>query len=406
VRTIQPDEYREFMRVCDIGFGDPDISDDDFDDCLLIAETDRDHVALDGDSFVGTTGAYSFELTVPGGAQLPMAGVTDVGVLPTHRRRGVLRSLMAYQLDAIAERGDPIAGLTASEGGIYRRFGYGIATRNQTLEIETARSAFLRDPQAGGRLRLVDGKDTVSTLGPAWEAHRRATPGGLSLTPAWYELWERDRERWRNGASRLFRVVHEDDDGRIDGYAAYRFKGEWNPGGPKGEVYIDELVATSTEVEAALWRHCLDVDLTVGVKAWRVRLDDPIKARFADRRCAQVVAERDHLWLRFVDLPRCLTTRSYASDGEVCLHVLDAFRPACEGTYRLAVSRGEARCEPTDSTPDLTIDTADLASTYLGDATFRGLAAAGLLAEVTPDAVERADALFATPGAPLCLQGF
>ena len=136
VRTIEPNELREFVGVPYVAFGRPEVTDDDFSDDAIIAETDRCHVALDGDAFVGTAGEYSFDLTIPGGATLPMAGVTAVGVLPTHRRRGVLTALMAYELDSIAARGEPIAGLTASEGGIYRRFGYGIASRYQMLEVD------------------------------------------------------------------------------------------------------------------------------------------------------------------------------------------------------------------------------------------------------------------------------
>jgi predicted acetyltransferase len=407
VRNIEPDEYREYMRVCGIGFGDPDLTDDDFDDCTVIAEVDRNHVAVDGDAFVGTTGAYSFDLTVPGGATLPMAGVTDVGVLPTHRRRGVLTSLMLFQIDAIAERGDPIAGLTASEGGIYRRFGYGIATRHQTLEVETPRSTFLRSAAAGGTLRMIDGKDTATTMGPAWDAHRTSTPGGLSRTPAWWELWARDRERWRNGGSRLFRVVHEDDRGMVDGYAAYRFKsGESSAGEANNEVLVDELVGASPQVEAALWRHCLDIDLTIRLKAFTVRIDDPIKTRFADRRCALVTSERDMLWLRFIDVPRCLEARTYADDGGVTLGVVDDFRSSAGGTFRLEVDAGRATCAPTDGEPEVVLDTADLAAIYLGDETFARLRGAGLVAERADGAVARADSLFRTDALPYCLHGF
>src|SRR5262245_45479102 len=65
---------------------------------------ERMHAAWENGSIVGGAGAFAFDLTVPGGG-LPTAGVSVVGVYPTHRRRGVLRSLMRAQLDAAHERG-------------------------------------------------------------------------------------------------------------------------------------------------------------------------------------------------------------------------------------------------------------------------------------------------------------
>ena len=50
-------------------------------------------VACDGADVVGMAAYVDLELTVPGGAVLPMAGVTWVAVSPTHRRRGVLRAM-------------------------------------------------------------------------------------------------------------------------------------------------------------------------------------------------------------------------------------------------------------------------------------------------------------------------
>jgi predicted acetyltransferase len=406
VRTIKPKEHREYVRVCELGFGNPSVSDDEFSDNALIGEIDRNHVAVEGDSFVGTAGAYTFDLTIPGLATLPMAGVTDVGVAPTHRRQGILTALMAFQLDDVASRGEPIAGLTASEGGIYRRFGYGVATRRRTLVIATPRSRYLREPACGGRLRLIDRKDTTALLGPVWAQHAATTVGGITRRDAWFELYERDRDDWRDGASAFFRVVHESDAGVVDGYAVYRVKGEWNPGGPAGEVRIDELVGADPEITAALWRYCLDVDLTVSVKAFDRGTDDPIRYRFADQRCVQTVGERDFLWLRFLDVAACLTARAYAGDGALNVKVVDTFRPATGGTFRLEVADGVAACEPTKKRADLVLDTADLAATYLGGTSFTALADAGMVDERSDGAVARADSLFRTARPPVCHHGF
>ena len=87
------------------------------------------HAAWDGDRIVGGAGAFDYAMSVPGGASIPAAGVTVVGVLPTHRRRGALAALMAAQLDDSRARGDVAAYLWASEATIYGRFGYGLASR-------------------------------------------------------------------------------------------------------------------------------------------------------------------------------------------------------------------------------------------------------------------------------------
>src|SRR4051794_5410858 len=74
----------------------------------------RMHAGFEEGRVVGGAGAFTFELSVPGG-QVPCGGVTVVGVYPTHRRRGALRALMRAQLDDVHERGEPIAALWASE---------------------------------------------------------------------------------------------------------------------------------------------------------------------------------------------------------------------------------------------------------------------------------------------------
>src|SRR5207253_986469 len=64
----------------------------------------RLHAAFEDGRAVGGAGSFPFELTVPGG-RVRAAGVTVVGVLPSHRRRGILRDLMRAQLDDVHERG-------------------------------------------------------------------------------------------------------------------------------------------------------------------------------------------------------------------------------------------------------------------------------------------------------------
>jgi GNAT superfamily N-acetyltransferase len=87
----------------------------------------RVYAAWESGRAVGGLGAIPFQLTVPGG-RVPAAGVTIAGVLPTHRRRGLLRSMMRALLDAGHARGEPVAYLWATEGTIYGRFDFGLAS--------------------------------------------------------------------------------------------------------------------------------------------------------------------------------------------------------------------------------------------------------------------------------------
>jgi predicted acetyltransferase len=65
---------------------------------------------------------------LPGGVIAPAADVSAVGVLPSHRRRGVLSAMMRHQLADLRARGEFLAVLLATEDTIYQRFGYGAAT--------------------------------------------------------------------------------------------------------------------------------------------------------------------------------------------------------------------------------------------------------------------------------------
>lgn len=130
-------------------------------------EMDRNLLATAEDGrAVGTAGAYSFELTLPGGAIVPTSGVTAVGVLPSHRRRGALTALMREQLTSFRERGECLAVLLAAEAVIYRRFGYGPAYVHGSVDGAAAPGRTGGSPGArrgrGGGARLRRGGAAVA----------------------------------------------------------------------------------------------------------------------------------------------------------------------------------------------------------------------------------------------------
>lgn len=379
----------------------------------LMVELDRMFVVHDGPAAVGVGGAYSFDLALPGAARLPMSSISDVGVAPTHRRRGIMRSVMTTVLDQAVEREEPIAGLTASETTIYRRFGFGVATHFQQLNVDTRRlrlaeatsrrSRWPAEPPAEGSPPLhLAGEAEANTVLPAvWARTFTRTPGELSRNANYWAAVALDPEEDRDGSTARFVVVHEDSAGEPDGAASYRLDWKWASSGDNTLV-VEDLVAASDEVETALLRYLLDVDLVTRFQWFAAPVDHPLRWRLADSRALDVAMERDHLWLRVLDVPRCLSSRRYAAAGGLVVEVVDDDRPALGGRFRLDAGPGGADCAPTTASADVTVDVADLGSLLLGGVRWSVLARAGLVDEHTPGAVARADALFRPERTPYC----
>jgi predicted acetyltransferase len=412
VRGIVEDEAKTFMRSVFWAFHETP-TDEALEDELTIAETDRQVAAVDCGQVVGTAGAYTFELTVPGGAQIPVAGVTVVGVLATHRRQGVLSSMMEFQLDDVSARGEPVAVLLASEASIYGRFGYGVATRIAKVSVDTTRGLpLLSEPAAGGRLRLVDPEEHSTIASPVYDRVRRHRIGELSRPEAWWTVLQRDREKWRDDASARFCVVHEDDAGTVDGYCWYRVKEpDEHNGVARNEVRIWDLAAETPEVEVALLQYLASIDLTRSITTWTRPVDDPWPYRLVDRRRYRVELVHDHLYVRVLDVPAALSARTYEAPGTLTLAVDDPFRPSAGGRFRLEVGdEGKAICQKVgddvDSAADVRLGATALGSLYLGDVAPSVLAVAGRLSATDDDALARADRILPTLRKPYCISEF
>lgn len=380
------------------------IRDEDVAAWLPTFEADRAIAAYDGSRIVGTAGVLSFELTVPGGI-LPAAGVTLVGVQPTHRRRGVLRRMMRMQLDAIHDRGEPLAMLWASEGNIYQRFGYGLGTTRTRLAVEVERSQFRQPRVPAGTIRFVEVDEAKRLFPPIFDAVRAGRAGFFNRTPAfWDGEFFHDPEHWRRGASAAWHVLHEVA-GESDGYARYRVREQWDDSGSKSAVVLAELMATNPAAHLDLWRFLLDIDLMHRLEAWNIAADDPILLSVAEpRRLGLGVG--DALWLRVVDVSSALAGRRYRSDGRIVFEVTDEFCPWNHRRWSLTVEAGMPLVEPSTDAPDIACDVTDLAATYLGAFTFAQLADAARVRELQPGAIERADGLFRTDRHPWCPKVF
>ncbi|HZV74093.1 MAG TPA: GNAT family N-acetyltransferase [Conexibacter sp.] len=353
---------------------------------------------------VATVAAVAFALSVPGG-ELPAAGVTEVGVSPAYRRRGILTALMRRQLDDVRAWGEPLAVLQATEAAIYGRYGYGLATTNASIDAD-ARHIRLPAAAEDGRIRLVDHEEALALLPQIYDRERAATPGFHSRTREWWEHKTLpDEEGYRHGAGPLQRAVLERD-GRPEAYALYRVENASSEGFPDGALHVQEEVACTPHACRQLWRYLLGMDLVGRVRAAHIAPDHPLLL-LAMEPARLRLRVKDGLFVRLVDVPAALTGRRYQADDTLILEVEDAFCPWNAGRWRLAAHDGQAQVEPAEDTAaDVRLTVADLATVYLGGFTFLDLLRAGRVDELTDGAVARATTLFRGDRAPFSCEDY
>ncbi len=350
------------------------------------------HAALDGGSVVGGAGAFPFRMTVPGGRLVDCAGVTVVGVMPTHRRQGVLTRMMRAQLIDERERGRLFAALYASEEPIYGRFGYGLGCVNGEVAIPRVNGGFMRPFASRGKARFLPLDEAYAVCAPIYRRVSRRTPGMVERSRAWWEGRQlRDDPDQRYGWGEKS-VVALELDGRPVAYAIYRLKSDWEEAQPKGRLMAVEVQALSLEATAEIWRFLLDFDWTATVEAECMPPDHPLFQLLAYPRRMRF-RMGDGIWLRPLDVPAMLSARRYAGDGRVTLEVTsDPLFADNVGTWTIAdgVARRSRR------RPDVRLDVQALGQVYLNGFSFATLARSGRLQEAARGGLGRADALFAT----------
>ncbi len=403
VRACKPEELRYFLETCETTFlwqfHEPDLA-----RWERLVEPARLVCAFDEEAMVGTGGAFSFSVTIPGG-ELPAAGVTLVGVLPSHRRRGVLRQMMRFQLDDIHARGEAIAILWASEAAIYRRFGYGLATLSAVIKADRHGVAFAHETEPVGRTRLLTEDEAAKVLPDIYERVRKQVPGMFTRSEEWWKFMRLpDPEYEREGAGPTYRVVWENE-GDAGAYALYRAKHSWQDGLPSSKLEVREVVALDGTPTREIWRFLFGVDLMSRVESRLLPVDTPLVHMLAEPRRLRL-ALNDGLWLRVVDVAAALEARSYAADDTIVFRLEDDFCPWNSGVWRLRAAGGRGTLEQVDDQPDLIFGAAELGSIYLGGVSFAQLERAGCVSEQTANAITRADALFRTERAPWCPQVF
>jgi predicted acetyltransferase len=401
LRVPRADQRDDLVDAISTGFGATSPPEHDEYPTHLLT-TERSLAAFDGDAIVGTAGAIPFRLTVPGGARVPVAGVTGVTVHPTHRRRGLLRRMMDRQLDDVAARDEPLAALTASEASIYERFGYGAATFTTRWELESEHARLATPPAGAGAVRLVRGAAAEAAARAVYEQVAARRVGEI----------ERPREWWSNvfttgpRGPRFFTAAHETVEGRLDAFARYAIEHAWPDSLPGDTLRVIEIQAVDAEAEAAMWSYLFGIDLVATVIGDDRPVDDPLRWRLGDPRRLRVRGLRDHLWIRVVDVAAALGARAYGVDDALVVELDDPFRPVNSGRWLVDGGPDGATCARTDRDADLRVSAADLGALYLGAVAVSTLAAAGRVHELRAGATARGDRMFLAHPSPWCTTHF
>ncbi|MFF2399005.1 MULTISPECIES: GNAT family N-acetyltransferase [Streptomyces] len=351
---------------------------------------------------VGTFRSFTQELTVPGGATVTASAVTNVSVLSTHRRQGLLTRMMAAEFAAATARGDVLSTLIAAEYPIYGRYGYGPAVYVAEWEIDVARTGLdsrrAAPAAGGGRIELVDVAE-VRRSGPALHERIRATRHGMTgRTARWWRLATGEEEFSFRPYKPKLHAVYRTAAGEVAGLVSYRSDDHWTDAKvPLNTLRVEELLAATPEAERALWHFLCSVDWALRIRTGLRATDDLAPGLLPDPRAAAILTHADFLWVRVLDVVRALGARTYEVPGVLVLEVTD---PAGLSGGRFRLDAGTGRCEATGDPADLRLDVAALGSLYLGDGSAVRLGALGQITELRPGALALADAVFRTSSKP------
>lgn len=404
-RPVEPDDWRQYCAVVEPAWGMP-FADADAADLLALTDLRRTLAVWDGPRIVATCQAHALRLSVPGG-EVRLAGLSFGQVVPTHRRKGILRELIRRLHDQAREAGEPLAGGWPSVSGLHAAFGWGPATRALWLELDLAQASFLEDEDPSGSVQMLDPAEVFGVVPPIYDSARRRCSGMPDRSTARWEQWvAHDPWHWRGpewtaGTGPRFVAVWRD--GR--GYLSYRVQERWSPGGPEHRVLVGELVTTDDEALRGLWRWACGLHLARSVIATQRPVDDPLPAMLVDPR-RMAARGVDGLWLRVLDVAKALEGRRYGADGEVVLEVHDRAGPWAGGRYAMGVDAGECRCVPTSALPDVVLPVSALSAAYLGGRRFTEIARGGGIDVEDPRDLERLDRIFYSSPHPWCPAAF
>ena len=403
IRTIRPDELVEYLDAGTTAFHERPR------DLARVAaaigpewDLARAWAAFDGSKIVASFRSFETDLTVPGGGQVRASAIAGVGVIPTHRRRGILRQLAAAEHAAMRDRGDVVGLLNASEYPIYGRFGYGMGCRQATWRLDTQATGFHGQPS--GSIELVTPDDaSLATVIEVYEAVRRTRVGEIRRRGiVWRFQFGLEPDPW-NDRPGGFVVIHRDTQDRPDGFARYHVESKWEHGLPRSILHVDDLQASSEAATADLWRFLAGADWIGVLRAERRSPSDVLPWLLTNYRAASIEEQADGMFVRIHDVPRALEARTYQGEGSVVIEVVDPERPEAPERVLLDVGPDGARCTSTDRSPDLTIHLAALSAAYLGGTPLSRIATGfGGADEGSAGSLARVERFLRTPEEPWC----
>lgn len=374
----------------------------------LVDSTDADPT-----SYPGIYGVRPLQLAVPtadGARLVPCAGLTWVGVHPDQRRRGVLTAMLRHHVEQTHREGVALSGLHASEGAIYGRHGWGVATQSSTVTLGRGtelRAAHLDEAAAAIRTRLADlSEDGIAQrIRDCHLTVAEASPGTVVGEVGFYHAIVADELSPRSTRDKEpMRLLFARRDGVDVGFAAFRRHHKWEQGRPGGRLEAFSVVG-DPPTRLALLRRLVAFDLMGTVVVPEVGVDDPLW-QWLDPRTASDVQTHDNLWLRIVDLPAALPLRSYAADCEVVVDLVDPVAPWQAGRWRVTTRAGAGSAERTRASADVELPVASLGAAFLGGTNLVAMQRAGLLTERRPGALAELWRAFRTDLAPTPAGGF
>jgi len=409
IRPITEDELADFLLMDQHAFNGTPPSERSHANFLSRIEFDRTLVAFDGETMVGGTGIYSFQMRVPG-AMAAVAGVSLVAVLPSHRRRGILSALMRRQLADISERGEAVAALFGSESVIYGRYGYGRASWQAAYRMHGREGGLAPGAPAdpGLRLRITEPASARAELAKVFELALAERPGMYARTEPWWDRLLFDLDPG-GGTPKPIRCLLAEDDSGPRGYVLYTTASRWDEDEflPDGVLEVSESIATDPAATAALWGDLLSRDLVNEFHARLRPVDDPVLYLLADpRRLRPLVT--DGLWIRLVDVGAALARRHYACPVDVVIEVTDELCPQNQGRWRLTAATAaapagfRATCDRTTAPADVVLPVDALGAAYLGGTRLGSLAGAGLVTETRAGSLAVLSTAMSWEPAPWC----
>ncbi len=401
IRTVNEDEFLAWSKVVDTAFFAHRPMPESAEFRRPFFDLDRCWAAFDGDTVVSALRTFDNDLVVPGGARVAADAVTAVTVRATHRRQGALNGMMTASLAQAAERGDAVSVLIAARWPIYGRYGYGPATESATFTVDTRSVAFRGDVVDRGRVSIVDNATARAAAVEIFERSREGQVGAISRQ-AWVLDIEFDITKTPGGDPwKGWCVLHHDADGRPDGFLRYDVDDKWIGMTPDCTLTMDDMVAATPEAYVALWRFCAEMDNVVWIKAADRSVDERLRWMLTDGRALTQKERFDFLWVRVLDVPAALSARRYATEDRLVLEVTDPLGHA-DGRFALDGGPEGANCSRTEAAPDLRLSAFALGAGYLGGQRLGTLASGGLITELTPGALARADTMFQAEVTPWC----